>query len=216
MNMTFKERCFKEWTLYDDRIILGKKVIMLSSITKVEQNPGFIRIFFPGFLGNAALAYPYAQAEDAKIAVEYIINHASVKAKEIERQKRGIRKRCNVCGHIFCYNYEDIERNKQLERNAELYSFSSLGGTYASSASDAQTAEALQSRIIDYDKCPKCGSRDLSDATDEDIARMKNPQGPVAQQTSPTEEIKRFKELLDIGAITQEEFDAKKKQLLGL
>lgn len=31
-----------------------------------------------------------------------------------------------------------------------------------------------------------------------------------------TEEIKKFKELLDSGIITQEEFDAKKKQLLGL
>ena len=30
------------------------------------------------------------------------------------------------------------------------------------------------------------------------------------------EEIKQFKELLDAGIITQEEFDAKKKQLLGL
>ena len=33
---------------------------------------------------------------------------------------------------------------------------------------------------------------------------------------SIAEEIKKFKELLDIGAITQEEFDAKKKQLLQL
>ncbi len=33
---------------------------------------------------------------------------------------------------------------------------------------------------------------------------------------SVAEEIKKFKELLDIGAITQEEFDIKKKQLLGL
>ena len=31
-----------------------------------------------------------------------------------------------------------------------------------------------------------------------------------------TEEIKKYKELLDSGIITQEEFDAKKKQLLGL
>ena len=30
------------------------------------------------------------------------------------------------------------------------------------------------------------------------------------------EELKRYKELLDTGVITQEEFDAKKKQLLGL
>ncbi len=41
----------------------------------------------------------------------------------------------------------------------------------------------------------------------------------VIQQSAPTsnaDEIKKYKELLDIGAITQEEFDAKKKQLLGL
>jgi hypothetical protein len=44
----------------------------------------------------------------------------------------------------------------------------------------------------------------------------------VKQQTPPTtvpsaaDELKKFKELLDAGIITQEEFDAKKKQLLGL
>ena len=34
--------------------------------------------------------------------------------------------------------------------------------------------------------------------------------------SSSVEELKKFKELLDAGVITQEEFDAKKKQLLGL
>lgn len=34
--------------------------------------------------------------------------------------------------------------------------------------------------------------------------------------TSPADELKKFKELLDMGAITQEEFNAKKKQILGL
>lgn len=38
----------------------------------------------------------------------------------------------------------------------------------------------------------------------------------VIQQTSAADELKKFKELLDGGVITQEEFDAKKKQLLGL
>ena len=36
------------------------------------------------------------------------------------------------------------------------------------------------------------------------------------QQVSPAEELKKMKELLDMGIISQEEFDAKKKQLLGL
>jgi hypothetical protein len=39
---------------------------------------------------------------------------------------------------------------------------------------------------------------------------------PVKPTPSSADEIKKFKELLDGGAITQEEYDAKKKQLLGL
>ena len=49
------------------------------------------------------------------------------------------------------------------------------------------------------------------------IENIKNaPNGGVIQQLSPAEEIKKFKDLLELGVITQEEFDAKKKQLLGL
>ena len=36
------------------------------------------------------------------------------------------------------------------------------------------------------------------------------------QKSDPIEEIKKFKDLLDIGVITQEEFDKKKKELLNL
>ena len=46
------------------------------------------------------------------------------------------------------------------------------------------------------------------------------PQQGVAPQQGgrpdAAEELKKFKELLDMGAITQEEYDEKKKQLLGL
>ena len=38
----------------------------------------------------------------------------------------------------------------------------------------------------------------------------------VIQQASAADEILKFKSLLDAGVITQEEFDAKKKALLGL
>ena len=38
----------------------------------------------------------------------------------------------------------------------------------------------------------------------------------IINQTSSADELKKFKDLLDSGIITQEEFDAKKKQLLGL
>ena len=46
---------------------------------------------------------------------------------------------------------------------------------------------------------------------------LSNSQTPqVIQEISVADELKKFKELLDMGIITQEEFDAKKKQLLGL
>lgn len=38
----------------------------------------------------------------------------------------------------------------------------------------------------------------------------------VSTQVSSADELKKYKDLLDAGIITQEEFDAKKKQLLGL
>lgn len=52
----------------------------------------------------------------------------------------------------------------------------------------------------------------------DDLKKQKSaPSTTIVQtQTSAADELKKFKELLDIGAITQEEFDAKKKELLGL
>lgn len=49
----------------------------------------------------------------------------------------------------------------------------------------------------------------------DEIKSAKNSPN-VVTQSSPAEELKKFKELLDMGAINQEEFDAKKKELLGL
>ncbi|MBE6531265.1 MAG: SHOCT domain-containing protein [Ruminococcaceae bacterium] len=49
------------------------------------------------------------------------------------------------------------------------------------------------------------------------IDEIKNaPVGGVVQQVSPAEESKKFKKLLDLGVISQEEFDVKRKELLGL
>jgi len=44
------------------------------------------------------------------------------------------------------------------------------------------------------------------------------PAAPTPQSSaiSAADELIKFKELLDMGILTQEEFDAKKKQLLGL
>ena len=71
-------------------------------------------------------------------------------------------------------------------------------------------------KVVDYTRCPKCGSMDVRQLSDEEWESEQAAAQQSSQQTSAADEIKKFKELLDMGAITQEEFDAKKKQLLGL
>lgn len=51
------------------------------------------------------------------------------------------------------------------------------------------------------------------------VDQVEQEKGVTKESTSGTssaDEIKKFKELLDMGAITQEEFNDKKKELLGL
>ena len=50
----------------------------------------------------------------------------------------------------------------------------------------------------------------------EEIIINKSNTATAIQTTSAAEELKKFKDLLDAGVISQEEFDAKKKQLLGI
>ena len=62
-------------------------------------------------------------------------------------------------------------------------------------------------------------AKKIKDYVDEQILKLSQNKGGttiVQQAASPAEELKKMKELLDMGIITQEEFDAKKKQLLGL
>lgn len=47
------------------------------------------------------------------------------------------------------------------------------------------------------------------------LTRKNQPQQQVVNQTSNLDELKKLKELLDMGAITQEEFDQQKQRLLG-
>lgn len=49
-----------------------------------------------------------------------------------------------------------------------------------------------------------------------DEIKSQGDRATVVSQVSAADEIKKFKELLDLGVISQEEFDAKKKQLLGI
>lgn len=128
--------------------------------------------------------------------------------------------RCDACGDAFRYSTKDIERNKQLEKQANRAFNSGVANalfiSQITSNQQYDKAERLESQIIDYNKCPKCGSGNLTKITAEEFKSIKDNQSGRANNVSSADELKKFKELLDSGVITQEEFDAKKKQLLGL
>jgi len=134
-------------------------------------------------------------------------------------QKSEFRNKCNVCGHIYCYTQEDLKRNSSRAGMAVL---ESVGGLFSNSITASVSRNNAQSQLdgmIDYGKCPKCNSADIHELDDEEWEASKisnsSPQAS-APAVSSADEIMKFKQLLDAGVISQEEFDAKKKQLLGL
>lgn len=57
---------------------------------------------------------------------------------------------------------------------------------------------------------------EVSDYVKGRVEHYKNAKNTTVVSSTPADEIKKYKELLDMGIISREEFDAKKRQLLGL
>ena len=146
---------------------------------------------------------------------------ATGRMKIVGQSEVETRKRCNVCGNIFCFTPADLDRNARKESQAFMSALGSIGGAlsghYAASAIHESNSQNATDGIIDYNRCPKCGSTNLSIISDEDFIEEQSaaPQ-PSTPAISIADELKKFKELLDLGVITQEEFDNKKKELLNM
>ena len=142
-----------------------------------------------------------------------------IKENEYDPNKE-FRVRCNVCGKIYCYTNKDLENNLKNASMVRLSAVSAMTNAVSGTAYNAneanKDARAYKDKIIDYNKCPNCNSTDVTKLTDEEWEAEKNKTNIPTNNNSVADELKKFKELLDMGAITQEEFDAKKKQLLGL
>lgn len=129
------------------------------------------------------------------------------------------RMRCNVCGHIFCYTDEDIMRNTT---NAGMGAIAAIGGIAAALGGGTifhthhlqGQADRYNDKIVDYSRCPACNSTNITEIKKGEVTQPQND--TAALVSSSVDEIKKYKELLDMGIITQEEFEIKKKQLLGL
>lgn len=134
------------------------------------------------------------------------------------------RKRCDKCDHIIYYTKDQLDESIKRTKDAVLSSVASVAGSmsghYAAGAAYHSTAEKQSNaadRILDLSKCPECYSKALTDLepiTMDEYKKIKQEENkPIL---SSADEIKKYKDLLDSGVITQEEFDEKKKQLLGL
>ena len=113
----------------------------------------------------------------------------------------------------------NAEKAKSAALSATMGFAGAVSGAYTASAVHSGNAEAALTGIVDYNRCPHCGSIDVRTLSKEEwtTEQAKATQSGVPASTiSAADELKKFKELLDSGVITQEEFDAKKKQLLGL
>lgn len=149
------------------------------------------------------------------------IDYATGKATLIENKDTEVRMKCNTCGHIYCYTYADLERNEKLAKSAVADSLvgvgEALGGTRLGSQVAGAKADSKLNQMVDYTKCPHCHSTDVKALSKEEWEAETTKQAQTAAPAvSSADELKKFKDLLDSGVITQEEFDAKKKQLLGL
>lgn len=135
--------------------------------------------------------------------------------KPSEQQVDEHRMHCKVCGHIYCYTDKDVRKNDENTLLSAVSAVGSLaaafgGGTRLDVYAQQRNANRYSDRIIDYKRCPNCNSTDIEPFTGN--AEV-NEQGSV---NAAVEEIKRYKELLDLGILTPEEFAAKKKQVLGI
>lgn len=74
-------------------------------------------------------------------------------------------------------------------------------------ATDAPTAEPSESDLAEPNNAEETFDTATETAETNEVE---------SQQGTPADELLKWKQLLDMGAITQEEFDAKKKELLGL
>ena len=140
------------------------------------------------------------------------------KAEVIPIQDTEVKVKCNTCGHVYCYNLSDLQRNRQLAKGAVVDSVlgvtEAVGGTRIGSQIANARAESKLDKVVDYSRCPHCHSADVRTISKEEWDTEKTKRNSTA--LSSADELKKYKELLDMGVITQEEFNAKKKQLLGL
>lgn len=71
------------------------------------------------------------------------------------------RRKCQVCGKIYCYTDKEVSSNKMNKIGAALTGFAMLSGASRTVFDDillTQRGDSFSNGIRDFNKCPSCGS----------------------------------------------------------
>ena len=264
MNITVKVSLQKQWTLLEDRLIVGDKEIMLSDITKVKS------VFKPTFMTNGVievtynsnsvlhLSYDKKTKSEGEQALKYIEENCGgeiLDAKtarirsEIERlpykDTWGTRKEINELPSILgddesikamtsgftdgntwlmvCTNKRVLLLDKGM-----IYGIKTIDIALDKINSVSHTKGLLMGKIAITDGATTRTIENISNSTvtfftetiKEQIEAYKNGSNSVVTSivntVSAADELLKYKQLLDAGVLTQEEFDTKKKELLNM
>ena len=121
--------------------------------------------------------------------------------RRVRRRRRRRRRRILVGGAILLGTGALVYKlTKQDTERIEQHT-----GQSAEDLTDEELQQAMRDLNIQ--------SQDL---TDEDRAALQQPEGAAAEEPSYLDELERLGQLRDQGILTEEEFQAKKQDLLGL
>ncbi len=174
----------------------------------------------------------FFQKQSLKSAVNFAINkkkNASKPFKEVQvfdeikgkfSDKDEHIMLCERCGHVYYFTDDALEYNNTKRQKAfDLYKTAAtdalLYGPLVAKVEVNMAKDKLED-LDEYYECPKCKSEHIRRITEQELKEIIEKKNKSQATISQADELKKFKDLLDSGIITQEEFDAKKKQLLGL
>lgn len=171
-------------------LILCPVLLILSNyISKIKQYENIISIIAP-ILCIVVLIYIYAQSS-AVFEKTYVASMDAV-------------------GDIFEYTYDYFDDDYlDFAENTSMDSSMGVGTILGALSYVILEIIALKNNPNLVNNITNSAKTKLSGISDKaEAVSNKN--------TSQTNDLKKYKEMLDAGIITQEEFDAKKKQILGL
>lgn len=205
-----------KFTLNEDMLIFEQKLfskeynykdeVMLQDIFEIEKKKSaWGPINFIVKTKNKNYKWQLVLSKDE---LEELDNFYDCVIEKLENNPKEIKKKCCTCGKIFCYTLEDVSENNRKQLAAGLSALGAISSSFSGNRYDMyeqnKIANSSGNAVVDFDRCPHCGSRDITDVSNEN----KKDEIDVVQ------ELKKYKELLDSGIISQEEFDKKKKELL--